>query len=85
MSLGPAFEDFCVVIGCRKESKVVVAPHPFSAQQWQCWGNYAWHIFFPQRLGACRLRMSLLFALPLAGLSVLACLSDLIAHGSLVT
>lgn len=41
--------------------------------------------FFPQRLGACRLRTSLLFALPLAGLSALAHHSDLIACGSLVT
>lgn len=41
--------------------------------------------FFPQRREACRLRTSLLFALPLAGLSALSCLFDLVARGSLVT
>lgn len=73
---------FMLLLGYRKESKVVVAPRPFSAQQWQCWGTYAWHILFPQSLGV---RTSLFFTLPLAGLSALARLFDLIARGSWVT
>lgn len=63
---------FMLLLRYRKESTVVVAPRPFSAQQWQCWGTYAWHILFPSEPRGMKAKdVSVFYAAP--GWAICSC------------